>query len=436
MAVRSEAGHGSAFFFSADFGLPHEPAAPAVEHEELHGLAVLVVDDSTTNGMILEELLSSWGMTPNVVNSGDAALAELARAESADESFALALLDVMMPDMDGFALAACIRQRQAQQKLSILMLNSPGHRTPETDCESMGISDVLLKPTKQSDLLRAITNALGITCRTEEDSSPKPIFDLLPRKVLLVEDNAVNQKVAAELLGRRGHSVELALNGAEAVDATARQAFDIVLMDIHMPVMDGLAATRRIRERELASGGHVKIVALTAGATVEDRENSRAAGMDGFVTKPFRAAEIYHAVEGVSAGVLDRQAPPRINELLQAVEVQACLDWNAALRNLEGDEGFLCELCQMFLTQCPALLAAVEEAVIAQDADELMRTAHAMKGSAQVIGARATAAVALQLEALGRDRNLTAASIALADLQAHLEKLKIALEAALQLRET
>jgi len=435
MAVRSETGKGSTFFFSADFRLPDEPGQIALQPEELRGLAALVVDDNSTNRMILEELLVSWDMSVCVVDSGEKALAELEQAESAGSCFALALLDVMMPNMDGFELAARIRQRPPQEGMRILMLTSAGRSDTEGIRQRLDISRVLLKPVKHSDLQTAITDALGVTSASVEKKAHRVPVDLVPRKVLLVEDNPVNQKVAVELLSRRGHSVEVAHNGAEAVDAVAREPFDLVLMDVHMPVMDGLTATRIIREREHASGTHVPIVALTAGATVEDRENSLAAGMNNFVTKPFRAEELYQAVEDVPAEALGERTIDEGEGLAQHAGHEPCLDWQGALRNLEGDEDFLYELSEMFLAQYPALLAAVEEAVSREEGDELRNAAHSLKGSSQVIGGQATAMAALLLENLGRDGNFGEAVPALHALQGNLAELKVALLAALHKRD-
>jgi signal transduction histidine kinase/CheY-like chemotaxis protein len=432
MAVRSKPGQGSTFFFSADFHLPDEPVSVPLRPEELQGLKALVVDDNSTNRMILEELLVNWGMSVIVADSGENALAALARARTAGDSFTLALLDVKMPNMDGFELAARIRQQQTQQEMRILMLTSAGRSNTEGIRKRLDISRVLLKPVKHSDLQTAITDALGVTTASTSKTSHGLPVDLLPRRVLLVEDNPVNLKVARELLARRGHNVEVARNGTEAVDAVARQPFDVVLMDVHMPVMDGLSATRIIREREHASGRHVPIVALTAGATVEDRENSIAAGMNDFVSKPFRAAELFAAVEGVPAEAPDelhadqdgRPAPPAGSE--------PCLDWQGALRNLEGDEAFLHDLAEMFLAQSPALLTAVEEAVSREEGDELRRAAHSLKGSAQVVGGKATAAAALALERLGHSEDFAEAGAVLNSLQANLAELKVALLAAVQ----
>jgi CheY-like chemotaxis protein/HPt (histidine-containing phosphotransfer) domain-containing protein len=431
LSVRSEISRGSSFFFSADFRLPAGPAPIALQPEELQGLRALVVDDNGTNRMILEELLVNWGMSAVVVDGGERALAELEKAEGEKRPFAIALLDVMMPRMDGFDLAARIRQQPAYRNMRILMLTSAGRTDAEDMRERLDISRILLKPTKHSDLQSAMTEALGVGGGRVEAPSDAGPADLAPRKILLVEDNPVNRKVALELLGRRTHRVEVATNGQEAVDALAEQSFDVVLMDVHMPVMDGLTATRIIREREHGSGRHVPIVALTAGATAEDREHCLAAGMDNFISKPFRAEQLFQAVEAVAAEALPAPVQQRITSSTAASDDEPCLDWAGALRNLEGDEEFLRELVDMFLTQYPALLAAVEEAVGGEDGDALKRAAHALKGSAQVIGGKATAAAALQLENLGEAGNLSEAKPALGRLRETLSELKTALLAEL-----
>ncbi len=423
LLVRSETGEGSTFYFGADFPLPEGPQTVAIKPEELQGLRALVVDDNETNRMILEELLVNWGMSAQVVSGGAEALAELERAEGDNNPFAIALLDVMMPKMDGFELAARIRQQPAHAAMRILMLTSAGRENTDEMRDRLDISRVLLKPTKHSNLQRAITDALGVTEAIIDRKAPQVPKGVAPRRVLLVEDNPVNLRVATELLGRRGHSVEVVTNGKEAVEATATRFFDLVLMDVHMPVMDGLTATRIIRDREHGSGRHLPIIALTAGATVEDRENSLSAGMDSFVTKPFRAEELIQAVEGIAAETpvefLRDDEPPSSDE--------PCLAWENALRKLEGDEEFLRELAEMFLAQYPGLLTTVEEAVSNAAGDELERAAHALKGSSQVIGGMAAAATALRLECLGRSGKLDEAGAELDILRARLGDLKIAL---------
>ena len=430
MGVTSTFGQGSTFSFSADFDLPDEPATVPLHPVSLRGQQALVVDDNTTNRMILNELLLNWGMFVSVVDSGASALAELDRAESEGRSFSLALLDVMMPHMDGFELAAGIRERRKQAKMRILMLTLAGRSDQEALRGKFDISRILLKPVKHSDLLVAITDALGVTTAEGSTTLPSKCPEHpTPRLVLLVEDNPVNQKVAKELLARRGHSVEVAQNGQEAVAAVSQKEFDVVLMDIHMPVMDGLTATRAIREQEHEKGAHIPIIAMTAGATTEDREHCFAAGMDHFVTKPFRAQELYRAVEGALPGLQGREI-----EVAPSAggESEPCLDWQGALRNIEGDEELLLELSAMFLSQCPTLMAAIEAAISREAAAELQLAAHALKGSVRVIGGRAAAAAALVLENIGRDEQLDAAATAFRALEVKLAELKRALQTAVQ----
>lgn len=428
MAVESKIGEGSTFSFSANFSLPDEPEPVSLEPEELKGLRALVVDDNSTNRMILEELLLNWGMSVCVVDSGEKALTAMDQARQDGNSFSLALLDVMMPNMDGFELAARIRQRPDQVETRILMLTSAGRSNTEKISQRLDVSRVLLKPVKQSDLQRAITDSLGVTTATDQSSrTDSSVAAEKARKVLLVEDNPVNLKVAMELLRKRGHSIEIARNGAEAVSATAKQEFDVVLMDVHMPVMDGLSATRIIRERERSEGHHVPIIALTAGATVEDRENSIAAGMNNFLSKPFRSEELFHAVESTVSDPLEEVDQKATSVNAPGTGNEPCLDWRGALRNLEGDEMFLLELSEMFLSQYPALMDAVTTAASNEDGDELRKAAHSLKGSALVIGGQATAAVALSLENAGSDENFAEAAALVRSLQGHLAELKVAL---------
>lgn len=427
MQISSEEGQGSTFSFSANFGIPEGPVPRPLRPEELRGLKALIVDDNYTNRVILEELLHSWGMETLVVESGMEALTLLDEAGDQDSRIALALLDVMMPKMDGIELAARIRERPALAPMRILMLSSAGRAESQQVRDQLDISRMLMKPVKHSDLLHAITDAMGIATDAGGSVLEASSGDLIARRILLVEDNPVNQKVARELLEKRGHVVELVRNGKEAVDATARGGFDLVLMDVHMPVMDGLTATRLIRERERDSGVHVPIIALTAGATVEDRENCLAAGMTSFVTKPFRAGELFQQVEKVTAS-----SPASISRATEpdargSDDDEPCLDRAGALRNLEGDEAFYEELVGMFRGQYPGLLADVEAAVVANDMDGLQRAAHSLKGSVQVIGGQAAASAALALERIGREEEVGAAGSALAELQARLAELEAVL---------
>lgn len=428
MALDSQPGQGSTFSFGADFQLPEEPDTEPLHPDSLRGLRVLVVDDNSTNRMILEELLNNWGMVVSLAEGGEQALAKLDAIDDKEQPYVLALLDVMMPHMDGFELATRIRAHSQGSSLRILMLTSAGSSDQEEQRAALDLSRVLLKPVKHSDLLVSITDALGVT-RAEDSTAiaEEPPADLAVRKVLLVEDNPVNQKVAKDLLTRRGHQVEVVSNGAQALDSVCKKSFDVVLMDIHMPVMDGLTATRAIREQEQASGTHVPIIAMTAGATTEDREQCFAAGMDAFVTKPFRAGELYRVVEEAAPG-RERDVT---EEPAQGKPGEARLDWQAALRNLDGDEELLIELSEMFLTQCPELLAEIEKAISAKQAMDLQRAAHTLKGSAHIIGAQAVAAAALRLEEIGREEKSETAAPSLRTLESELAELEPALRVAM-----
>ncbi|PXY00056.1 hybrid sensor histidine kinase/response regulator [Halomonas sp. LBP4] len=422
-------GHGSSFSFSVDFRLPVERDEAFRQPLGLHGQRVLVVDDNRTNRMIIEEILASWGMRPTAVANGEKALEVVERA--VESPFPLALLDVMMPGMDGYELADRLRQRPELAGMRILMLSSGMRAGDAALRRRLQISRLLMKPVKQSELLNAVAEALGVAIA---NGQAVPVSHELPgdwiaRRVLLVEDGLTNQRVAIDLLTQRGHEVELACNGAEALDAVERQAFDVVLMDIHMPVMDGLAASRAIRERERESGEHVPIVAMTASATKQDRERCLAAGMDDYVTKPFRAAELFRAVEEPAAGGTSHEPPaPTDGAPSGDGEAVPCLDREEALRRLEGNRELLDEMVELFLDECPRLMQEIEEAIARDDAATLRRAAHTLKGSAQVVGGQALGAAALQLEALARSGDLVGAAEAFGILESRASELRTALD--------
>ncbi|MDC8805088.1 PAS-domain containing protein [Halomonas pacifica] len=418
-------GRGSRFTFGADFGLAEAPAA-APRPRLLQDQRVLVVDDNRTNRRILEEILTSWGMRPRVVDGGAAALAAL---DAEAEPLPLALLDVMMPGMDGFTLAERLRAHPRHGDMALLMLSSGSRPGDAGRRQRLGIGRLLMKPVKQSELLEAVSEALGAEPRlatpTRADAEARPA-DWRPRRVLLVEDGVTNQRVAIDLLTQRGHRVELASQGAEALAALAERAFEVVLMDVHMPVMDGLTATRALRERERRHGGHLTVVAMTASATREDRQRCLAAGMDDYVTKPFRAAELYRAVEEPPRGVAVDEAAPMPAEPTPPVPAavgEPVHDRAGALANLEGKEALLEEMEALFRGECPALMAEIEAAIAGADSVTLRRAAHTLKGSALVIGARALGAAALRLETLARGGELGEAPAVLTELKARLDEL-------------
>jgi len=289
--VESQPGRGSYFHFTAQVEAGKTKAVvESAELARLHGLSVLVADDNATNRRIVAELLESSGMKPVLAASGAEALTRLEGARAANALFALMILDCHMPDMDGFEVVKVIRQRPALAGTPILMLTSAGQRGDAARRRELGISAYLTKPVNQSQLVESIQAALG--GQGAESAAPAPI----PRqsfcagepklRVLLAEDNEVNQKLALRLLEKQGHSAVVVGTGRAALEALEAQEFDLVLMDVQMPDMDGLEATAAIREREKGNGKHVPIIAMTAHAMAGDQERCLAAGMDGYVSKP------------------------------------------------------------------------------------------------------------------------------------------------------
>ena len=298
----SAEGHGSQFHFTACFGTRTTPMDKPTKllPAELEGLRVLVVDDNPTNRRILTVLLTGWRMKPNAVDSGAAALESLQIAVESAEPFSLILLDVMMPKMDGFAVLEQIRKLPEIDRPTILMLSSADQRGDIARARALGAAGYLLKPIKPNELLNTIITVLGAS-RANSRAVPAPQkpaeSHTHPLRVLLAEDNALNQLLAKRTLEKAGHSVAVANNGEEAVAAIGREPFDVVLMDVQMPVMDGFQATARIREQEIVSGKHQPIVAMTAHALKGDRERCLEAGMDGYVSKPIRNSELFSAIE-------------------------------------------------------------------------------------------------------------------------------------------
>jgi signal transduction histidine kinase/DNA-binding response OmpR family regulator len=304
--VESEVGRGSQFHFTARLGVADVKeikVGSIAPPETLRGVKVLVVDDNRTNRRILEGMLRRWAMRSTCVEHGEDALAQLTGAREAGEPYGLILTDMHMPKMDGFTLIERIRQRPELSTATIMMLTSAGHRGDAARCQELGVAAYLLKPIRQSELREAIARVLGareqdgaiplITRFSLQDAREPSAF----LRVLLAEDNLVNQRLAVRLLEKRGHRVVVAGNGREALQALEKDSFDLVFMDVQMPEMDGLEATAAIRERETRSGLHQPIIALTAHAMKGDREKCLAGGMDGYLTKPIRPQELDDILE-------------------------------------------------------------------------------------------------------------------------------------------
>jgi signal transduction histidine kinase/CheY-like chemotaxis protein/ligand-binding sensor domain-containing protein len=302
--VESRVGEGSQFHFTARLGVARMPAPAPSDTVCLAGLSVLIVDDNYTNRRILAEMLERWGLRTEAAESGPAALAALGAAKEHQQPFRLALLDVNMPDMDGFMLLEAAGRAGHLVNTTVLMLTSGGRAGDAARCRELGGAAHLTKPVRQQELHAAILKALGqASAGAARRAAPDVGLErtTTPLRILLAEDNPVNQQVALKALQKRGHSVVVVDNGREAVEAIEHSQFDVVLMDVQMPVMDGFEATAAIREREKSTGCRLPIIAMTAHAMRGDEEICLQAGMDGYITKPIRRAKLFETIETLAA---------------------------------------------------------------------------------------------------------------------------------------
>ena len=304
--VESEPGKGSTFHFTAQFS--RTPQILNEPRESLKDVRVLIVDDNATNRLILSEMVSKWEMLPKVVDSAVAGLRELRRAQQSNEPYHLLLSDVQMPDVDGFELASQIRADDRLHTTVIMMLSSGAAPEDAARTRSLGVAAHLMKPIKQSELYEKIAAVIGDSVKVTQPPTEAPVAVIRPLRILLAEDSNTNQRLAVSVLTKWGHTVSIANNGQDAVDAWEREPFDVVLMDVQMPELDGYEATAIIRAKEIHSGGHVPIIAMTANAMKGDREECLSAGMDDYVAKPIRWPDLQQALARVLATSMGNSA--------------------------------------------------------------------------------------------------------------------------------
>ncbi len=426
LSVESKPGEGSTFLFTAELQIGDLAEAPT--HVNLHALPALVVDDNETNRRILEKVLGSWSIHVTTADGGTAALTAIQWAASAQNPFRLALVDSQMPVLDGFALIGELRKNPNTASLPVIMMTSAGQPGDAARCRELGVAAYLTKPVRQSQLLETINAVLGIP---ETEAVPQPLItrhSLRAQKrslhILLAEDNLVNQMVAQRVLEKWGHAVRTVNNGKEALEALKSQAFDLVLMDIEMPEMDGLQTTAVVRLREQGTSQHVPIVAMTAHAMKGDKERCLAAGMDAYVSKPVQVNELYEVLEDLMS---QRQPEAAARREVQPDAQDPAFDRARALQFVSGSEQLLSEIAAVFLEHTPQILKEIHTAIATRDAKSLERAAHTLKGSVSVFGADAAGAAAQELEALGRAGAVEGAEIFCATLEAEVAQLRIAL---------
>ena len=420
IAVESQPGRGSTFAFTARFGRQaHPPELVAARPPVLlHDLPVLVVDDNATNRRILEEWLRGWQMEPVARGDGLAALDAIWHGAASGRPYPLVLLDSRMPDTDGLTLAATIRERAELAATRIVLLTSGDLPGDLARLRELRIDAHLLKPVQQDELLETIYRVMN---RAQGDAPPAarpapaqvhaPARGPAPLHILVAEDNEFNAHLLEQLLVRRGHRVRLASNGREALTLTEEGVFDLLLLDVHMPELDGFEVAQAIRQREQTSGGHLPVVALTARSRKEDREDCLAAGMDDFLSKPIRAADLWAAIDRVVGA---RPPAERLGPGL--------LDPRVLWEVCGGDAGVLAKLAQVFRARLPDHLAALQQALRDQDTLRLREAAHKLYGTVAAFSTVA-GAVASDLEDHAARGQLEAARPLVEQLQTMADEL-------------
>ncbi len=397
LQVKSQLGKGSEFYFS--LGFPVDAAyQPAPRSVDLTDVPVIVVDDNRTNRRILEEQLHGWGMLPHTADSAAAGLKLMKGMAAADQPFSLVLSDVNMPDVDGYQFVQQIRSDPSLKATPVLLLTSGGRQGESELRRQLDIHAQLFKPVKQSDLYDSICSALGKSMPAGEagqsaEGTARGQREQTCLKILLAEDNLVNQKLAVGLLEKHGHQVHVVDNGKLCVEAFAREPFDVILMDVQMPEMDGLTATREIRILEQGPGTRIPIIAMTAHAMQGDRQRCLESGMDDYIAKPIR---IHRLMEVLGQSVDDSQI---MNSL--SINASRLVNWEDAFETVGGDRDLLCELLNVFIAERDTMVEEIRAALQSQNSTELRRTAHAIKGALNHLGAASVARLAAELETAG-----------------------------------
>ena len=416
--VASELGKGSTFHFTTELRVHDCPlvSSPPPGIDKIEGLRVLVVDDNATNRSVLRRIVGHWSMSAEEANSGQMALDLLREAQGQHRPFSLVLLDVNMPGMDGFEVAGAIRQDAPLSGTTIMMISSSTRQGDHERRRQLGIVRHLAKPVRQSALLKGILAALGANAGSDgKRTSAAAVQSSAIRKVhiLLAEDNLINQRLAVSMLEKAGHSVVVANNGRQAVQAWQSERFDLILMDVQMPEMDGFEAVAEIRRQQEQDPDRPRtpIVALTAHALKGDRERCLAAGMQDYVSKPINPKALFRAIENV----------------MPANQTQAPFDLAAVMQRLGGDEDLLHEIADAMRQIGPELMAAISKAIAEGDNRRIAEAAHSIKGSAGNFSAKATFEAAMNLEQAARQSDARQIEAQWRTLQAELPRLLAAL---------
>ncbi len=434
IGVESQEGRGSTFWFTADLGKQPRREMDAGDPEDICEKYILVVDDNETNRLIFREQLTFWGCRIEEAESAMQALVMLRQALADSDPFDIAIVDMQMPEMDGEALGRQIKADPDLKDTLMVMLSSMGQRGDASRMRQIGFAAYLTKPVRQSHLYDCLVSVTGRKARAEA-ASTKPIVTRHSLseeqkhgiRILIAEDNVVNQKVALNILNKFGYRADAVANGAEAVESIRMVSYNMVLMDVQMPVMDGFTATREIRNLD-AGIRHVPIIAMTAHAMKGDRERCLEAGMDDYLSKPIDPQKLLEKIERWAAPVEQATQPAgraegAKSDALAESPGRVPMDLAEATARAMGDRTFLGNILQEFLKRAPDHVASMKVALSQGDAEALKQHAHTLKGSAANLSAGDVSAAASRLEAMGRAGDLSAGEAGIADLEGRLFRL-------------
>ena len=414
----STVGEGSTFHFTARVGLQRDALSLPSPSATLTGLRVLVVDDSATVRGIVVDMLNACGAHPVAVDGGTAGLAALREAHQAGNPFGLALVDVTMPAMDGFELARQVLDEPTLRQTRVILLTASNRPDDAARCRAMGVAGCLRKPVSTSGLLDAIQVVLGdLNDAAAADVAAGPQSTSRPLQVLVVEDNPTNRRMLTVLLEKRGYTALAVEDGLQAIAAIQAGSFDVVLMDVQMPRMDGLTATAGIRAREKHTRTRLPIIALTAHAMNGDRERCIAAGMDAYVSKPVAAEELFRVMHAVVTGARNATSAERPS-------TAAPVHVEAVLRQVGGNRAALAEVIDSFRKDSARTLDTLRSALARRDGNTVESAAHRLRAALTTVVAPDAAAAALRLEEIGREGDFRSAAEAWTRLTSELERLE------------
>lgn len=424
--VKSEVGKGSEFFFTAQ--LKEAPVPPDVVRrrrdkvKHLRGRRVLVADDNASNRRILDDLLSRFGLQVDLLDSGDAAIHKIRMAAESNMPYDIVIVDALMPGTDGFSVIETLNSEKAFASTTVLMISSADRSTFTERTSSLAIDGYLDKPVTRRDLLNVLS-AIASDETEPTDGDAKAVTIPTTLQILIVEDTPANQKVVQTILKKRGHMTTIANNGREALDKLDEAEFDLVLMDVQMPTVDGYQATVAIREREQANNreSRIPVIAMTAHAMKGDADRCLEAGMDDYIPKPIDSKRLVELVEHWgSAGTME---PTREPEMKTTPATKQIADFDVALRRLDNNQQLLKDMINFFREDTPDLLEALEKGLASDDVAETARAAHSIKGLASSFEATHVTTLAAEMETHARNGEMSAIPSKLVKLRSAIDEL-------------